>query len=119
MSKGVKKSNRSGQGFIQSSASGVNTGVIKKSKATHDHHYEFEENVKRTKTWIEEAWKLLKENINSEGKTKEDLHEQLNRLRQLNVSHEEGQSFLHAAVDWAERPVETLDLMEKIKSITH
>ena len=77
--------------------------ILKKSEAIHDHHYEFEQNVKKTKNWIEDAWKVIRGNINSEGKTKEDLHGQLDRLRQLNASQEEGQGFLHAAIDWAEK----------------
>ena len=87
--------------------------VLKKSEAIHDHHYEFEQNVKKTKNWIEDAWKIIRGNINSEGKTKEDLHGQLDRLRQLNASQEEGQGYLHATIDWAEKLVEILGQMEK------
>ena len=77
--------------------------ILKKSEAIHEHHYEFEQNVKKTKTWMEEAWKTIRSNINSEGKSKEDLHGQLDRLRQLNASQEEGQGFLHSAIDWGEK----------------
>ena len=77
--------------------------IFKKSEAIHGHHYKFEQNVKKTKNWIEEAWKVIRGNINSEGKSKEDLHGQLDRLRQLNASEEEGQGFLHAVIDWAEK----------------
>ena len=44
--------------------------VLKKSEAIHDHHYEFEQNVKKTKNLIEGAWKIIRGNINSEGKQK-------------------------------------------------
>ena len=77
--------------------------ILKKSEAIYEHHHEFEQNVKNTKTWIEEAWKIIRGNINSEGKSKEDLHGQLDRLRQLNASQEEGQGYLHAAIDWGEK----------------
>ena len=77
--------------------------ILKKSEAIFEHHHQFEENVSKTKSWIEEAWKVIRSNINSEGKTKEDLHSQLDKLRQLNSNQEEGQSFLHAASDWGEK----------------
>ena len=77
--------------------------ILKKSEAIYEHHFEFEQNVAKTKTWIEEAWKIIRVNINSEGKSKEDLHGQLDKLRQLIASQEEGQSYLHASIDWAEK----------------
>ena len=77
--------------------------ILKKSESIYEHHFQFEDNVAKTKGWIEEAWKTIRNNINSEGKSKEDLHSQLDRLRQLNASQEEGQGYLHAAIDWAEK----------------
>ena len=77
--------------------------ILKKSEAIYEHHENFDKNVAKTKTWIEDAWKVIRSNVNSEGKSKEDLHGQLDKLRQLNSSQDEGQAYLHAAIDWAEK----------------
>ena len=65
--------------------------ILKKCESIYDQHYEFEQNAKKTKTWIDEAWKIIRGNLNSEGKSKEDLHGQLDRIRQLINDQEEGQ----------------------------
>ena len=77
--------------------------ILKKCENIHDQHYEFEQNTKKAKDWIDEAWKVIRGNQNSEGKSKEDLHRQLDKLRQLIVDQEEGQKYLHAAIDWGEK----------------
>ena len=77
--------------------------ILKKCENIHDQHYEFEQNTKKAKDWIDEAWKIIRGNQNSEGKSKEDLHRQLDKLRQLNADQEEGQRYLHAAIDWGEK----------------
>ena len=92
--------------------------ILKKCEIIHDQHYEFEQNAKKTKTWIDDAWKIIRGNLNSEGKSKEDLHGQLDRIRQLIHDQEEGQKFLHAAIDWSEKACRNTrsDGKEKINS---
>ena len=77
--------------------------ILKKAEVIHDQHYQHEQNCIKARTWIEEAWKVIRGNINSEGKSKEDLHGQLDRLRQLVLSQEEGQGYVHSAIDWGEK----------------
>merc|ERR1711962_243900 len=77
--------------------------ILKKAETIHDQHYQHEQNCIKARAWIEEAWKVIRGNINSEGKSKEDLHGQLDKLRQLVSSQEEGQGYVHAAIDWGEK----------------
>ena len=77
--------------------------ILKKAEVIHDQHYQHEQNCINARAWIEEAWKVIRENINSEGKSKEELHGQLDRLRELVLSQEEGQGYVHAAIDWGEK----------------
>jgi nesprin-1 len=92
--------------------------ILKKCELIYDQHYEFEQNAKKTKTWIDSAWKVIRGNLNSEGKSKEDLHGQLDRIRQLILDQEEGQKYLHAAIDWSEKACRNTrsDGKEKINS---
>ena len=87
--------------------------VLKKSEAIHDHHYEFEQNVKKTKNWIEDAWKIIRGNINSEGKTKEDLHGQLMHHKK------KGKAIFMQQLTGLKKLVEILGQMEKTKLIPH
>ena len=82
---------------------GMASDILKKSEAIFEHHNEFELNVGKTKSWIENAWKIIRTNIVSDGKSKDELHAQLDKLRQLISSQEEGQRYLHASIDWAEK----------------
>ena len=95
--------------------------ILKKCENIYDQHFEFEQNTKKAKNWIEGAWKVIRGNQNSEGKSKEDLHGQLDRLRQLIVDQEEGQKYLHAAIDWGEKACRNTrsDGKEKINSTLH
>lgn len=77
--------------------------ILKKIQAVYQHHFEYQVNVNRAKEWMEEAWNTIRKNTISEGKTKEDLHRQLDNIRQLLSIQEEGQSFVNAAVDWGEK----------------
>ena len=92
--------------------------ILKKCENIHDQHFEFEQNTKKAKNWMDEAWKLIRGNQNSEGKSKEDLHGQLDKLRQLIIDQEEGQKFVHAAIDWGEKACRNTrsDGKEKINS---
>ena len=81
--------------------------VLKKSEAIHDHHYEFEQNVKKTKNLIEDAWKIIRGNINSEGKTKEDLHGQLMHHKK------KGKAIFMQQLTGLKKLVEILGQMEK------
>ena len=61
---------------------------------------------------------MIRENMSSEGKSKEDLHGQLDKLKQLMARQEEGQGFVHAAIDWGEKACRNTrsDGKEKINS---
>ena len=76
--------------------------ILKKSENIFDQHFEFEQNVKKSKEWIEEAWKVIRGNGNSQGKSKEGLHGQLDKLCQL-IESQEGQSYAHTAIDWGKK----------------
>ena len=92
--------------------------ILKKAEGIHDQHYQHEQNCIKARAWIEEAWKVIRENMSSEGKTKEDLHGQLDKLKQLMARQEEGQGFVHAAIDWGEKACRNTrsDGKEKINS---
>ena len=68
-------------------------------------HAEFEANVGLARQWMERAWQTIRSNSSSEGKSREDLHEQLDTIRSLLGDQEEGQAFVHLAVDWGEKAV--------------
>ena len=58
-----------------------------------------------SRRWMEQAWQTIRANSCSEGKTREDLHEQLDTIRALIGNQDEGQKFVHVAVDWGEKAV--------------
>ena len=95
--------------------------ILKKCENIHDQHFEFEQNTKKAKQWIDNAWKVIRGNQCSEGKSKEDLHGQLDKLRQLIIDQEEGQKYHHAAIDWGEKACRNTrsDGKEKINSTLH
>ena len=77
--------------------------ILKKCETIFNQHHEFDVNTLKTKEWIDNAWKIIRGNQNSEGRTKEDLHGQLDKLRQLISDQDEGQKYLHAAIDWGDK----------------
>ena len=77
--------------------------VLKKISSIYDQHYEFEANVAYARKWMDKAWNTIRQNTTSEGKSKDDLHTQLDIIRSLMQSQEEGQKFVHDAIDWGEK----------------
>ena len=77
--------------------------VLKKISSIYDQHYEFEANVAYARKWMDKAWCTIRENTTSEGKSKDDLHSQLDTIRALIQTQEEGQKFIHDAIDWGEK----------------
>ena len=79
--------------------------ILKKIQAVYQHHFEYQENVNKAREWMEDAWNAIRKNTVSEGKTKEDLHRQLDNIRSLLSCQEEGQCLVNAAIDWGEKTV--------------
>lgn len=77
--------------------------ILKKIQAIYQHHCEYQDNVNRAKRWMEDAWATIRKNTVSEGKSKEDLHRQLDSIRHLLSKQEEGQALVNAASDWGEK----------------
>ena len=77
--------------------------ILKKIQAIYQHHCEYQENVNRAKRWMEDAWNTIRKNTVSEGRSKEDLHRQLDNIRHLLGTQEEGQALVNAASDWGEK----------------
>ena len=77
--------------------------ILKKCETIYNQHHEFDVNTKQTKEWIDNAWSVIRGNQNSDGRTKEDLHGQLDKLRQLILDQDQGQKYLHAAIDWGDK----------------
>ena len=55
--------------------------VSQKIGSVHEQHAEFEANVGLARQWMERAWQTIRSNSSSEGKSREDLHEQLDTIR--------------------------------------
>ena len=55
--------------------------VSKKIASIHEQHYEFEANAELARRWMEQAWQTIRANSSSDGKSREDLHEQLDTIR--------------------------------------
>ena len=79
--------------------------VLNKMTNYYDHHFEFDKNQDAARDWIESAWNVIRTNTATEGKTKENLYEQLDKIRALIQSQEEGQKYVHAAIDWGEKTI--------------
>ncbi len=79
--------------------------VLHKITNHYDQHYEFDVNLNAARDWMELAWSNIRSNTVTEGKTKEELHAQLDKIRSLIQNQEEGQRYVHEAVDWGEKAV--------------
>jgi nesprin-1 len=77
--------------------------ILKKIQSIYQHHCEYQDNVNRAKQWMEDAWTTIRKNTVSEGKSKEDLHRQLDNIRHLLSTQEAGQALVNAASDWGEK----------------
>ncbi len=81
------------------------TEVLHKVTNHYDQHYEFDVNLNAARDWMELAWSTIRSNSVTEGKTREDLHGQLDKLRGLIQNQDEGQRYVHEAIDWGEKAV--------------
>ncbi len=81
----------------------LSTDVLNKITNIYDQHYEFDVNLNAARDWIDIAWSKVRANTSTEGKSREELHSQLDQIRQIIQNQEEGQRYVHEAIDWGEK----------------
>jgi nesprin-1 len=81
------------------------TEVSQRVTNHYDQHYEFEVNYNAARDWMDLAWGTVRACSTTEGKNKDDLHGQLDKIRDLIGRQEEGQRYVNEAVDWGEKAV--------------
>ena len=77
--------------------------VLNKITIIYDQHKEFQVNYEAAKSWIENGWSVIRKNTVTEGRSRQDLHNQLDALRSLVNDHATGQSLVHKTLDCGEK----------------
>ena len=77
--------------------------VLERVQTMHDYHHEFQTQVETARKWMERAWEKIRQNSNSVGKSKDDLHRQLGAIQQEIDNQNQGLGYVQAAMDNAEK----------------
>ncbi|XP_075225316.1 muscle-specific protein 300 kDa isoform X2 [Lycorma delicatula] len=84
----------------------VNLGkdVLKKVETNLDQHKQYESNLKKAQTWIENAKEVIRECSQASSNSSRDvLQARLGQIQELLRNREEGQSLIHATVNCGEK----------------
>ncbi|QQP31635.1 Nesprin1like [Caligus rogercresseyi] len=81
------------------------SNVLSKMESIYEQHYQYEKYSSNARKWMDKAWNTIRLNANSEGKTKEDLHRQLDAIKRLIQEQEVGQGLVHSSIDWGEKTI--------------
>lgn len=78
--------------------------VLKKVETNRDQHKEYDANLEKAKSWIENAWETIRNcSEASSASSKEVLQQRLNQIQDLIRRREDGQALVHATVNNGEK----------------
>ncbi|XP_052120036.1 muscle-specific protein 300 kDa isoform X1 [Frankliniella occidentalis] len=86
--------------------------VLKKVEGNLEQHEQYENYLGKTRAWIEHAKQVIRDSSDASSATpsgrdrdRDELQARLNQIQELLRRREEGQSLLHAAINWGEKTV--------------